>query len=217
MLDCENSQKTSVFTKDQVPFDSGLFCDDFIFAVKDLSEVSQLEVKKISNTYANNFVLNHHYLKRKLYIARNVSYGIFFNGYCIGVCMFGFPVWNKYPGLVPPMKSAEVPELLRLCTLSCSPKNGESYFIAKCLKMLKQDWFDEVGVYPKAVTSLCDLAFGFNGSIYKATNFELLKITEGRATNPGGTHGKWKKNTDTQKAEKAMYVKFLCKKAKFDL
>lgn len=210
----ELQKKTEVFKKDSIPFDAGLFCDDFILSLKKLSKATQLDVKKISNVYANNFVFHHHYLKRKLYIARNVSYGLFFDGHCIGVCMFGFPVWNKYPGLVPPMQSAEVPELLRLCTLSCSPKNAESYFVAKCLKFLKLDWFNETGVYPKAVTSLCDLAFGFNGAIYKATNFTLLKITEGRATNPGGTHGKWKKNTDTQKAKKAMYVKVFGKPPK---
>lgn len=201
--------KSLVFEKDHIPFDVGLFSEDFLLKIDRLKNAKQLEIKKVENVYANNFVFHHHYLKRKIYIARNVSYGLFFEDYCIGVCMFGYPVWKEYPGLVPPMENAEVPELLRLCTLSCSPKNAESYFIGKCLRLIRSDWHLETGIKPKAVTSLCDLAFGFNGSIYKATNFVLHKITDGRPTNPGGTHGKWRKNTDKQKAKKAMYVKYL--------
>jgi hypothetical protein len=200
---------SKVFEKDSVPFDAGLFSEDFLIITQRLTNAKQLSVKQIDNNYANNFVLHHHYLKRKIYIAKNVSYGLFFEDQCIGVCMFGYPVWREYPGLVPPMQGSEVPELIRLCTLACSPKNGESYFVGRCLKLLANDWFKETGVKPKAVTSLCDLAYGFNGSIYKATNFNLLRITKGRATNPGGTHGKWKENTDKQEGKKAMYVKYL--------
>lgn len=198
-----------IFVKSEIPFDAGLFEFDFLQKKDLLKDVNQFHVKKISNTYANNFVFVHHYLKRKIYIAKNVSYGIHFNDYCFGVCMFGYPVWKEYPGLVPPMLNAEVPELIRLCTLANLPKNTESFFISKCLKMLKNDWELETGVKPKCVTSLCDLAFGFNGSIYKATNFELFKMTKGRATNPGGSHGKWKKNNFSQNAKKAMYVKWI--------
>ena len=55
-------------------------------------------------------------------------------------------------------------------------------------------------------TSFCDLAFGFNGAIYRATNFELFRITDGRPTNPGGKHGKWGSNDYEQTAQKAFYV-----------
>ena len=198
-----------VFEKTQIPFDVGLFVEEFIESLKTKKTPKELTVKKISNNYANEYVLKHHYLQRKVYVAKNVSYGLFADENCVGVCMFGYPVWKEYPGLVPPMEGAEVPELLRLCTIANLPKNSESYFVSRCLKMMKKDWFEETGKKPKAITSLCDLAFGFNGSIYKATNFELLRITKGRPTNPGKSHGKWKKNEHNQEAKKAMYVKWL--------
>jgi hypothetical protein len=92
------------------------------------------------------------------------------------------------------------------------PKNTESYFVSKTMKMLITDWEKETGTKPYCVTSFCDVSYGFNGSIYKATNFELMKVTTGRATNPGKTHGKWKKNNDKQIAQKHFYVYFYNRK-----
>lgn len=198
--------------KHEIPFNVGMFEDDYIQTIRRAKSPKDFLVRKVTHGFANQFVLHHHYLRRKIYIARNVSYGIFSSDYCIGVCMFGFPVWRQYPGLVPPMESSECPELIRLCTMSNLPRNTESWFVGKCLRQLVSDWNQEVGVQPKCVTSLCDNALGFDGAIYKACNFTFHRKTKGRSSNPGGTHGKWRKNDHKQDAEKTMWVYFYEKK-----
>ena len=57
-------------------------------------------------------------------------------------------------------------ELRRLCLIDDTPRNAESYFIGKTLKMLKKEW--RVGI----VVSYADKEYGHNGTIYKASNFE---------------------------------------------
>jgi hypothetical protein len=195
-----------VFVKDSVPFCVDLYSREFLSTISSLSTPRQLTVSKIPHGFANEFVALHHYLRRKVYIAKNVSYGIFCGEVCVGVCMFGMPVWTTYPGLVPPMNPFECPELIRLCTLSNLPKNSESYFVSSCLKKMREDWKELTSMEPLCITSFCDIGVGFNGSIYKATNFALYKVTSGRPSNPGGSHGKWGGNEDKTKSTKHMYV-----------
>jgi hypothetical protein len=120
--------------------------------------------------------------------------------------MFGYPVWTTYPDLVPPYKPAEVPELTRLATLNCAPANSASRIMSVCMRMMKTDWEKETGYKPKVIFTMADIAYGFSGTIYKAANFEFLKETKGRPTNPGGTHGRWNKNESEQESLKHVYV-----------
>lgn len=193
--------------KHAVPWCYEMFGSDFIGQISKLKSPKELLVKKIENSFANNWVLRHHYLKRKIYIARNVCYGAFASDFCVGVVMFGYPVWTTYKGIVPPNLPGEVPELLRLSTVLGLPRNSESYFCSRAMRMMKMDWKEESGFVPKAITSLCDLSQGFNGALYKALNFREHNRGEiGRAPNPGGAHGKWNKNNDKTKPEKIMFV-----------
>jgi hypothetical protein len=200
--------------KDRLPFDVGFFADALLDSIVLLKSPKELSIKRVSHGYANNFVLNHHYLKRKIYIARNVSYGLFLAEQCVGVAMFGFPVWTTYPNLSPPLQVSECPELVRLCTIDGLPKNTSSYFLSGVIKLMHSDWKEECGSVPKCITSFCDTAFGFSGGIYRATNFTKFRETDGRATNPGKSHGKWKKNTHEQKAKKIFYVYYYDRKIK---
>lgn len=192
--------------KDSAPFDAGLFSPEVEALIKSLKSIDGLDVSPCLNAYANEFVKAHHYLKRKLYIAKNLSYSLSVQGHIVGVAMFGYPVWHKYPKLVPPYKNGEVVELLRLCTLNGLPKNTESWFLSRCFKAVRQDWINLTHITPCFISSFCDTAFGFDGALYKALNFHSFRATTGRATNPGETHGKWKKNTHEQKAEKIFYL-----------
>ena len=193
--------------KDEIPYNVGMFIEEYRNAVRGLDSPKELVVCRMNNNDANEFVFHHHYLHRKIYIARNVSYGLFMkNGQCVGVSMFGYPVWREYPGLVPPHKVDECPELIRLCTMDRLPANTESWFLSQCIKRISNDWEKETGFRPKFITSFCDEAFGFNGAIYRATNFELVRRTKGRPTNPGKAHGKWGDNDYQQEALKAFYV-----------
>ena len=193
--------------KDKIPFNVGMFEDEYNENLRVIASPKNFNVMKINNADANEFILHHHYLHRKIYIARNVSYGLYMGGQCIGVSMFGYPVWTSYPGLCPPHNVGECPELIRLCTMRDLPKNTESWFLARCIKNIKGgDWKNETGYEPKYITSFCDEAFGFDGAIYKATNFKLLRKTTGRPTNPGKPHGKWGENDYKQDAIKAFYI-----------
>jgi len=192
--------------KSQYPFDIGLFQRQYDTVLAEIESPKQLSIGRVSHSYANKFVEQHHYLKRKIYIARNVSYGLFASLYCVGIAMFGYPIWTQYPGVVPPLLVDECPELIRLATVTGLPRNSESWFLSRCIRAMRQDWEGETGYKPQCIMSFCDLAFGFDGAIYKATNFTFLRHTNGRATNPGGTHGKWQKNTHEQRARKAVYI-----------
>ena len=198
--------------KDDIPFSVTMFENEFKSTISNIKSPKELLIKSVSHGYANKFVLQHHSLKRKIYIAKNVSYGLFAGSFCIGVCMFGYPVWREYPGIVPPLLPAQCPELIRLCTVSGIPKNSESFFVGACLRLMLSDWTKITGVKPDCVTSLCDHSMGFDGAIYKATNFSFFRKTIGRPANPGKAHGKWGKNTSVMKSEKSMYVYFYDRK-----
>jgi hypothetical protein len=193
--------------KTDVHWCNSLFPDEYRAEVESIKTPRELTVQRVGNVFANEWCLRHHYLKRRLYIAKNVSYGIFKNGFCFGVVVFGYPVWTQYKGIVPPHHPGEVPELLRLSTVSGLPRNTESFFCAKSFRMLVSDWKSESGFAPKLITSLCDLSQGFNGSLYRALNFkEHSRGKIGRPSNPGGKHGKWGGNDDKSKVEKIMFV-----------
>lgn len=201
----ENTHTSTVPVKDKIPYYVGLFEGDFLQGISHKTIVDFI-IQTIGHSTANEFVYHHHYLHRKLYIARNVSYGLFIENYLVGVCMFGYPVWREYPGIVPPLLPAECPELLRVCTISDLPKNTESYFVSRCIKAMSTDWKIETGISPRLITSLCDNSLGFSGALYKALNFIFYNETEGRSANIGKTHGKWNKNTDGSKSKKTMYI-----------
>ena len=60
-------------------------------------------------------------------------------------------------------------ELRRLCCIDGTPKNAESFFISKTLKMLSREW-NKNGI----VVSYADKEYGHYGTIYKASNFEYF-------------------------------------------
>ena len=68
----------------------------------------------------------------------------------------------------------KVIELRRLCCIDKTPKNAESFFISKSLKMLAKDWRKD-GI----VVSYSDLEYGHTGTIYRASNFICLGKTTG--------------------------------------
>ena len=207
----------NLFNKASIPFDVGMFLDEYTTAMSKIITPKQLQVKEIPHSYANKFGTQHHYLGRPIYIAKNVSYGLILeNTYCVGVAMFGFPVWTTYPGLVPPLLSSQCPELIRLTTLGGLPRNTTSYFLAKCLQVLPEHWQYETGYRPSLVTSFCDTAYGFDGAIYKATNWEMFTTLKGRPTNPGASHGKWQPNSHKQNPSKILFIyRYLKKKERY--
>jgi hypothetical protein len=83
----------------------------------------------------------------------------------VGVAVYGNPMCNKL--------DKDIIELRRLCLIDDTPKNTESFFIAKTLK-----WLGKNTEYSRVV-SFADPNHGHGGTIYKASNFEY----EGREGN----------------------------------
>jgi hypothetical protein len=67
----------------------------------------------------------------------------------------------------------KVIELRRLCCIDDTPKNTESYFIGKSLRMLRKDWTKGL------VVSYADKEYGHGGIIYKASNFKQIEDIKG--------------------------------------
>lgn len=89
----------------------------------------------------------------------------------IGAAIFGNPAMSKQ------LKSfgAEVIELRRLACIDNTEKNTESYFIGRMLRWLKQN------TNIKTVVSYADPEYGYEGVVYKASNFLLKgKSAEGK-------------------------------------
>jgi len=70
--------------------------------------------------------------------------------------------------------SERVIELRRLCLIDATPKNAESFFISKSLRLLRKNWRPD-GI----VVSYSDLEYGHTGTIYRASNFKKAGETRG--------------------------------------
>jgi len=64
-------------------------------------------------------------------------------------------------------------ELRRLCCIDDTPRNAESFFIGRSLKLLKSEWLGSI------VVSYADKEYGHQGTIYKASNFRQLEDIKG--------------------------------------
>lgn len=68
---------------------------------------------------------------------------------------------------------SDVIELRRLCCVDDTPRNAESYFIGRALRLLKKEWGGRV------VVSYADKEYGHSGVIYKASNFKHVGDVKG--------------------------------------
>lgn len=134
------------------------------------------EVKRIPCKMAKEYLIEHHY-SHGCHNAPSPCYGLFDGDKLIGALAFATPCSeNVRASVFGEEYKSWVIELHRLHVLDGTPKNTESYFIAKCLKLLKED-------NPKirAVISFSDSTQGHHGIIYQATHFFYCGKT-GKAT-----------------------------------
>lgn len=132
------------------------------------------EVKRIPCKVAKEYIKKYHY-SHGCHNMPSPCYGLFDNQQLIGVLMFATPCSERVRASVFGDSKEEknaVVELHRLHILDVTPKNAESYFIGKCLKLLKKD-----RPQTKAVLSFSDTTIGHNGTIYKASNFYFIGKT----------------------------------------
>lgn len=130
------------------------------------------EVKRIECKTAKEYIKKHHY-SHGCHNGPSPCYGLFDKGELIGVLMFATPCSeNVRKSVFGDEYKDTVIELHRLHILDVTPKNAESWFIARCLKLLKKD-----RPQTKAVITFSDITEGHEGTIYKATNAYRLGTT----------------------------------------
>lgn len=133
-------------------------------------------IKKIDCKTAKDYIRKNHY-SHGCHNGPSPCYGLFDGDKLIGVLMFATPCSEAVRASVfGPKHKDWVTELHRLHILDVTPRNAESWFISRCLKLLKQD---KPNI--KAVLSFADSTEGHDGTIYKATNAYFIGTT-GRAT-----------------------------------
>lgn len=131
------------------------------------------KVCRIPCKAAKEYIKKNHY-SHGCHNGPSPCYGLFSED-CelIGVLMFATPCSeNVCASIFGEDMKRSVLELHRLHILDITPKNTESWFISRCLKLLKEDRPDI-----KAVISFSDLTEGHQGTIYKATNAYRLGST----------------------------------------
>lgn len=128
--------------------------------------ISDYSVSKIGAGEAKRYICEHHY-SHGCHNGPSPCYGLFWGEKLIGVLMFATPCSENVRSSVygKDMKDAVV-ELHRLHVLDGTPKNTESWFVSRCLKLLRKD-----RPQTKAVISFSDSTEGHKGIIYRACSF----------------------------------------------
>lgn len=123
-------------------------------------------IKRIACKIAKQYIHQYHYSKGSSN-GPSPCYGLFDSDNMIGCLMFATPCSeNVRYSLFGETYKDGVIELHRLHIKDCTPKNTESWFITRCIKELKRDRPNTLGII-----SFADPTEGHTGTIYKATNF----------------------------------------------
>tara|TARA_R110000868_G_scaffold57524_4_gene177545 strand:+ start:5997 stop:6632 length:636 start_codon:yes stop_codon:yes gene_type:complete len=132
-------------------------------------------VEKVATKEAKEFVKEHHY-SHGIHNGP-MTYGLFKGLDLIGVCAFANPCSEAVCASVFGVEyKRSVTELHRLVIIDDTPKNTESWFIVRALRLLKRDRPNY-----NAVLSFADATEGHLGVIYQATN-AIYTGTSGKAT-----------------------------------
>lgn len=130
------------------------------------------QVQRIPCKQAKEYIIKNHY-SHGCHNSPSPCYGLFEGGVLIGVLMFATPCSEAVRASVFGKEyKNSVTELHRLHILDVTPKNTESWFISRCLTLLKED-----KPQIKAVISFADTTQGHQGTIYQATNFYYVGKT----------------------------------------
>ena len=125
-----------------------------------------LEVSACSKRQAAAVVVQHHYLHRR----PNISYafGLWRGLTLLGVVTFGVPASRHLQLSACRTHPELVLELNRLWVHDAMPRNTESWFVARALKMLPA----------KIIVSYADTAHGHIGFVYRALSFRYAGWTD---------------------------------------
>lgn len=116
------------------------------------------------------FIVANHYSKSINGVKITQCFKVEHNSLLVGAVLFGqlsTTAWKKFGN-----SEAEVLELRRLVLLDDCGKNSESRVIGFCLRWIKLN-IKSV----KTIVSYADPMYGHSGTIYKASNFEMIGMT----------------------------------------
>ena len=123
------------------------------------------EVRHISAKTAKEFVIKHHY-SHGSHQSPNPCFGLYENDELIGSMLIATPISEAVRSFIFGVEYKDhVRELHRLVLIDDTPKNTESWFIAKCLKLCNIVRPDIWGL-----VSYADETEGHKGVIYQASN-----------------------------------------------
>jgi len=150
-----------------VIYTKGVMDDDFVA----VGNVRDFKVILCERKDVVNFIERWHYSKNVNGITSDYCFKLLdVDGNMIGAMMYGkiamANVWKKYTD-----NESELIELRRLCCINNTPKNTESFFIGNTLRWLKRN------TNIKKVISYADTTYNHEGTIYKASNFKYIGIT----------------------------------------
>jgi len=153
-------------------FQMSIFDYDYIPS----NDLSKYKVTLIDCETAKQYIIENHYA-HGCHNAPSPCYALIDNNKIIGILMFATPCSENVRASVFGEEYKDwVIELHRLHILDCTPKNAESWFISRCIKLLKKD-----NPKIKAIISFADSTQGHEGIVYKATHFYYCGKT-GKAT-----------------------------------
>jgi len=130
------------------------------------------EVAPIADdTTARAFIVEHHY--SGCYPAAQRRFGLYRRGELVGVAVFSVPMQARVLDRCPGDRASST-ELGRLVLHDSVPANGESWFVARCFKLLAAEGFTGVVSFsdpvPRTTLSGERCFRGHIGTIYQALN-----------------------------------------------
>tara|TARA_B100000073_G_scaffold339893_1_gene338942 strand:+ start:1792 stop:2436 length:645 start_codon:yes stop_codon:yes gene_type:complete len=141
-----------------------------------LSNFDNYFIEKVYRTAIQSFIETHHYSHNTNGVQTLECFGLYREGNfgfpeLIGAAMFAIPSMPATAAKYNPINPRKCVELRRLVCIDDTPKNTESWFMARMIKWLKQYTDYEV------IVSFADKHHGHVGIVYKASNFEFLGET----------------------------------------
>jgi hypothetical protein len=139
--------------------------------MKSVGKVREFKVIPCERKEIVSFVEEWHYSKNVNGLTTDYCFKLLdLEDQLIGAMIYGkiamANVWKKYA-----TQEKDLIELKRLCCIDDTPKNAESYFIGNTLRWLKKN------TDIKRVISYADTTYSHEGTIYKASNFKHVGMT----------------------------------------
>lgn len=136
------------------------------------ANVKDFSVSICERLEINHFMEKWHYSGSINGVIADYCFKLMYDREIIGAGIFGKMAmhgqWKRFGEC-----EDDVIELRRLCCIDNTPRNTESYFIGKMLKWLIKN------TTIKVVVSYADAEHGHEGTIYKASNFQLIDFKKG--------------------------------------